>query len=423
VYFAAIATPGGLGGVELWCAKTAIALTARGYRTGILAAEYDSHHAARAAEMLRGNYERYGLADTLTQVPIVGLGLTGSPPDWVSAAESAAFLTDQVVDASLVFPNEVGMAWDYCAAASTRGLGLRTACMVHTDAAYTYDLVLKHRWLVDVAAGVSTAICSQLSARLPVATTWLPYGVSLRQAQPVMPRPEGGPLRLGFVGRLFDQQKGVFQLPEVLALLWSQQIEAELWIVGEGPDAAELRERFQAKGVAHLVRWFGAVSAGDVASIVASIEILVMPSAFEGISIAMLEAMAQGVVPVVTPVSGTADVIVDGENGIRVSTSSAQLLASACAALARDRDRLRTMSDAARRSVAAAYGENRHYERLIQFIEDLRSRPAPVWPRDLHPSGARLGRTHRWVPEPFGRAMRRFNRILRPRRTPEVMGR
>ena len=410
IYFAAAAVPGVLGGVELWCARAATRLRELGYPVGILAAEYEPTTADRAATILRENYERYGAVGMLRDTPIVGLGLDGRPPAWASVGRVARFLGQQVmrVKADVIFPNEVRLAWDGCAAAASLGAPIRTACLIHTDSEYSYDLVLKHRWIVDEAAGVSTTICSELSRRTGcrVATRPIPYGVPIRPAVPLQPRPNSGPLRLGYVGRLFDQQKGVLLIPDVLADLRARGIATEMWVVGEGPDENRLRTRFESLGLADVVRWFGATRQENVLSILASIEVLLMPSFYEGISITLLEAMAQGAVPIVSPVSGMTDAIVDGQTGIILASRSATEMADAGAVLARDRARLQAMSRATRQRAVAEYAQDVHRDRLVTFIDGLLRRPAPPWPGNLFPSGDPVGRTHRWLPEPLGTLVR-----------------
>jgi glycosyltransferase involved in cell wall biosynthesis len=414
IYFAANAVPGVLGGVELWCARAALQLREAGYETGILAAEYDPADSRSAASILRSNYDRYGMGTALAEIPIAGLGLKGRPPAWVSVSKRAAFYGEQILalGPDVIFPNEVALAWDCCAGAAWSKRGPRVACFIHTDNDYTYELLYRHRWLLDEATGVSSVICEKIEATSHVKTRRIPYGVPTLPAEPFERRPADGSLRLGFVGRLFEPHKGIMMLPEVVADLRKRGIESELWIVGEGPDEAMLRARAEETGTAEALRWFGAVGREEVLSILASIEILLMPSFYEGISIALLEAMAQGAVPVVTPVSGMKDAIENRESGIILENRSAAEMADACAWLASDRARLRAMSAAARQRAVAEYGEDVHRGRLTAFIEDLLTRPAPAWPRDLLPSGDPIGRTHRWVPEPFGTAVRRLSALF-----------
>lgn len=413
VYFGAVAVPGALGGVELWCARMALQLREYGFDTGIVTADYDGGAAGEAAALLRNNYERYGLGDVGSKVPIVGLTAVGRPAAWASVSQVAGFFGNQIaaLGADVLFPNELRLAWDCAAAASMLGAPLRTAAIVHTDTDAAYALVRKHRDLIAQAAGVSSAICAKLTRDVGVPAALIPYGVSTAPADPLETR-RTDVLRLAYVGRLFDAQKGILLLPEIVADLKRRGITVELWVVGEGPDEPRLRAGLDAYGVMERVRWFGAVAARQIPSVLASIDILVMPSAFEGISIAMLEAMAQGVVPVVTPVSGAADVIADGKNGIIVSQRSAARMADACADLAPDRDRLRTMSAAARQTTISAHSEDVHRERLVAFIDHLMQAPAPSWPAGRFPSGRAIGRTHRWVPEPLGTAARRLSSAL-----------
>lgn len=410
VLLAAAAVPGVAGGIELWCARAAVALKARGFDTAILAAEYDPGTADRAAGILRANYGRYGVLDLLGDVPIAGLGVAGRPPSWASADRICRFFGSQLaaLDADVVFPNEISLAWHCCAGAARSGLRVRPAVLVHTDRADVYETMERHRWLAADAAGVSSRIAQELERRFRQPADVIPYGVCTTAAAPAVARRSSGPLRLGFIGRIRESHKGVFMLADVLAAVRTRGADAECWIVGEGPDEAALRQRFDAAGVGACVRWFGAVPASEVPAVAASIDVLLMPSLFEGISIAMLEAMAQSVVPVVAPVSGTDDAIEDGRNGVLLKSRSVEEMADACVRLALDGPRLRAMGDAARATIIARYSEDLHWDRLARFIERRLAAPAPQWPRDRYPTGAVIGRTHRLIPEPLGTFVRRI---------------
>ena len=74
---------------------------------------------------------------------------------------------------------------------------------------------------------------------------------------------------------------------------------------------------------------------------------------------ALLEAMAAGVVPIVTPVGGIPDVAQDGVHGAFVPVRDCDALAQAIAALARDRAALARMSAACRKQIAGAYSIER----------------------------------------------------------------
>lgn len=145
-------------------------------------------------------------------------------------------------------------------------------------------------------------------------------------------------------------------VPRVLA----QVPEAHFVWVGAGPLARELRTQARSLGVAAHVHFLG--GRRDVAELLAAAHLFVLPSRFEGLPLAPLEAMAAGVPVVGTDVCGTAEVIANRTTGRLVVAGSPRLLAAAIAeALARP-------AIAARWGAAGRLRVERHFtaERMIR---------------------------------------------------------
>ena len=167
--------------------------------------------------------------------------------------------------------------------------------------------------------------------------------------------PPGEPLRLVYIGRLAPG-KG---LPELLEGLASLEAPAELVIAGSGPLERALRLRARELGVAGRVRFAGPTHGEDKARLLSQSDVLVLPSYSEGLPFALLEAMAAGVVPVVTPVGAIPDVVQEGVHGLTVPVRDARAIGAALAALAGDRARLARMSAACRSRIATGYSIER----------------------------------------------------------------
>ena len=122
-----------------------------------------------------------------------------------------------------------------------------------------------------------------------------------------------------------------------------------LRFLGEGPLASSLEERARALGMADRARFPGRVK--DVPRHLAEADIFVLPSLSEGISNALLEAMAHGVPAIATDIPGNRDVIEDGRTGILVPPGDAPALSAALLRLARDGKLRETLGRAGRRLV------------------------------------------------------------------------
>ncbi len=165
------------------------------------------------------------------------------------------------------------------------------------------------------------------------------------EAEATLPAPRGqaGSLRLGVVGRLIPL-KNVEAAIAAVARLKSMGIDTELEIAGEGPSEAELRALAEALHVEERVRFLG--WRGDVRALLATWDVLVMPSRQEGFPMAALEAMAAGRAVVATRVGGLCELVEDGVTGRLVPLGDVGALAECLAELAQDRGRLERLGAA-----------------------------------------------------------------------------
>jgi glycosyltransferase involved in cell wall biosynthesis len=96
-------------------------------------------------------------------------------------------------------------------------------------------------------------------------------------------------------------------------------------IVGTGPLEAELRDRAARSGLDGTVMFTGARE--DAQRIASGFDVFALSSEYEGLSIALIEAMALGKPAVVTDVGGLAEVVTDGVEGFRVPYDDPHALA------------------------------------------------------------------------------------------------
>jgi glycosyltransferase involved in cell wall biosynthesis len=106
-------------------------------------------------------------------------------------------------------------------------------------------------------------------------------------------------------------------------------------------------------------------------------DVFVLSSDSEGLSVTLLEAMAQRLPVVATAVGGNPEVVVEGETGLLVPRRAPEALAGAVAALLADPDRRRALGGAGRRRVEAHFSRLRmlrEYQALYQEVSDSNRR-------------------------------------------------
>jgi glycosyltransferase involved in cell wall biosynthesis len=215
------------------------------------------------------------------------------------------------------------------------------------------------RLAAHVAVSESTARSVAAAASLsPDTIRVVPNGVpepSEGSVDPILPRPV-----IGAVGRV-DGQKGFDVLVDALALL----PDVAAVVAGDGRDRGALERRAQDRGVADRFAVTGWQE--EVGPFLRSLDVFVLPSRFEGLSLALLEAMAVGAAIVATDVGGTSEAVAHGETGLLVPTENPTALADAVRQLLDDHD-LRTRLGAAAR---AAWLERFTVQRMQRAYSEL----------------------------------------------------
>jgi glycosyltransferase involved in cell wall biosynthesis len=178
------------------------------------------------------------------------------------------------------------------------------------------------------------------------------------------------PIRLVFVGRL-HHQKGLDVLLQALSDIITSQSKFRwrLLLIGDGPLQHELREMARQLGVDREVEFGGFVN--NVPSYLNTADIFLLPSRSEGLSNALLEAMACGLPCVATSVSGNVDLIRHFETGILVPPNDSTALADAIISLTEEESLRRRLGQAAHETVGAMYNLDSVAARYIELYDSL----------------------------------------------------
>ena len=199
----------------------------------------------------------------------------------------------------------------------------------------------------------------------------IPNGIDLRHFAELPDRREvrarwavpADALVVGTVARL-EPYKAVADLVRAFAALAGRWPRAMLVIAGSGPEEASLRGQVQALGLADRVRLVGFQR--DVRPVLAALDVFVLPSRWEGLPLAALEAMAAGLPVVVTNVAGSRDLIRHERTGLVVPAGDVGALAVAIERCWTDGEFAKRLGRLARQAAGAYSIDNMvtRYERL-----------------------------------------------------------
>jgi glycosyltransferase involved in cell wall biosynthesis len=155
-----------------------------------------------------------------------------------------------------------------------------------------------------------------------------------------------GRARVVFLGRVV-RSKGVETLVEAAARLRTPDVQVVL--VGDGPDRARVERLARRLGVADRVRVTGFVPHDRVPAVLASTDLLVLPSSYEEIGAVLVEAMHAGLPAVASWVGGIPEIVEHGVTGLLVPPKDPRALAAAIDAVLSDAGFARRLAANAKR--------------------------------------------------------------------------
>jgi glycosyltransferase involved in cell wall biosynthesis len=185
--------------------------------------------------------------------------------------------------------------------------------------------------VIAVSDAVRAYLIDRRIARAEQVVT-IPNGVDLERFDPAATRALrvdlASPPRIGMVGRLHPQ-KGHSVGLRAFSTILRRYPDASMEIVGRGDLRESLEREARELGIAGRIRFHGSVSHADIARHMASWDLAVFPSLWEGFGIAAAEAMAMELPVVASRVEGLAEVVEDGTTGLLVPPDDPRALADA----------------------------------------------------------------------------------------------
>jgi glycosyltransferase involved in cell wall biosynthesis len=194
---------------------------------------------------------------------------------------------------------------------------------------------------------------------------------SLEQDKPVSAREELGippdaPLA-GIIARLIPQ-KGHTYLLAAFAKAIEALPEARLLVVGDGYLRGDLETQV---GELQATRLIFTGWRDDIPRIMADLNLLILPSLWEGFGLVLLEAMVMGKPIVASRVSAIPEIVVDGVTGLLVPPRDPKALAEAIIALLQDREQAEAMGQAGRERVERYFSVQRMVQQTEALYEEL----------------------------------------------------
>jgi glycosyltransferase involved in cell wall biosynthesis len=163
------------------------------------------------------------------------------------------------------------------------------------------------------------------------------------------------------------REKGMDRLIRAFNRLAGERSDLWLLMAGDGPLREELERSVDATAARERVRFLGLVD--DVSEILQASDLFVLPSDREGLSVSLTEAMATGLICIATNVSGSKEVLREGESGFLVEPNDQGVLDGLAKALALGDPEKKRVSGMARSTILERFEKGKSIDNIFRLLD------------------------------------------------------
>lgn len=174
-------------------------------------------------------------------------------------------------------------------------------------------------------------------------------------------------LFLGEIGK----RKGCYDIPEIYGRVLEKGERLPLIMAGDG-ELAEVKKLFEDRDLQKDISFPGWVQGADKDKCLKESGIFLFPSYYEGMPMAVLEAMAYGMAIVTTRVGGIPHLLEDGVNGYLCEPGDIEGLSKRLLELSKDGDKRRKMGERARQKAIEEYSMESHIKKLMDLYDRVK---------------------------------------------------
>lgn len=271
----------------------------------------------------------------------------------------------------------------YFAAAMAGRQGLPWVLTIHSDDPDYWSITEARRpadWGGRTVC-VSEHLAREVSVKgLDISPVVIPCGVEIPEN---FSSYNSKPFNVVYSGRLVETQKRLSLVIDVLIRSCLANPSIVATVIGEGPSSEACLQAVANAGLNDRIRFTGRLAPEQVKAQLFSAQAIVLMSDFEGLPVALLEAMAAGVVPVVRAIpSGIPEIVHHEETGLLVDENPEHAAQALCR-LATDQVLWQKCSSAGRDLVRDQFSEDVCYRRWLDLIQELHSKSTVSYPISL----------------------------------------
>jgi len=173
---------------------------------------------------------------------------------------------------------------------------------------------------------------------------------------------------IGIIARL-EPQKAHYVLIDATRIIVDNNPDVHVIIAGKGTLHDQLKSQVNDLGLNDHITFAGIVR--DIPAFLAMVDIITFSSDFEGLPIALLEAMAMASPVVSTRVGGIPNVIEDGINGILVPPREPEALANQLLTVLRDKNLQKALGQNARDTIQKSFSSQNMHQKILDLYQKL----------------------------------------------------
>lgn len=358
-------SPAPISGVNTWQERLVPLLVERGVEVHVVIVEASLSHKGRLEQLLEEKQipfsRKWALSSTESKIELI-------------AKTAAEFKPDLYVASYFVAAYQAG--------GILRELDIPTLGMLHSDDEFHWALVKEFSgheiegWIC-----VSDYIEEEVGRMMPgCRLEKIYYGVPCTDRRN---KPQNY-FNVGYSGRLDERQKRISLVFDVLAEFIARSQDSRGYLYGGGEEAETLKAKLAILDVRDRLTMKGSVSPTEMLQAFEQLHAFVLLSNFEGLPIALLEAMANGVVPICSRMkSGIAQVVTNGENGFVVD--SGEEAVQRLLELSLDPDLLAKMSNQAAETIKMGYSVEASVVCWVDLIKAVKPMDRNYRARPLQP--------------------------------------
>ncbi|MDJ0660022.1 MAG: glycosyltransferase family 4 protein [Crocosphaera sp.] len=358
VTFCAHDYPNFVGGPYAWLPRLLPSLKERGIESRVLFSIRGNEGECQAVQRVKQG----GFKHSVCQIP----NYTDEHIDWI--LNQVKNDPPDVFIPNLVVPACYSSHW-------IKKAGIPTVGIMHSDDPFYYGILdefvfgqpnYQFSGFVAVSRFIEQTILSKGNSTTQIKC--IPYGAPV---PPTRTKKPSDTLRMVYVGRLVEEQKQISLLTKAFCRAVREVPNTEAIIYGSGSKQKAVEKIIAQQAQEIPVTLGGRLNSDQVQKHLLESHVIVLLSDYEGLPIALMEAMACGVVPVCLRIrSGIPELVEDGVTGLLVDDRGDSFVA-AIQRLQEEAGLWEKLSQGARAKIEAHYSDTVAADQWVDFLKEL----------------------------------------------------